>query len=114
MHLAMHTSIRCWLSVIAAALFFTTGGCTRSLTDADVRRLAAGYRDEWLTKSGFATNSPWASTKIIEVQRSQGGWSVIFHASTGTEPEGMHFYSIEVQMTQRGELKKIVHGEAVS
>jgi hypothetical protein len=109
----MHTNTHRWLATTAGLLFLVSG-CARNLTDAEARRLATTYRDEWLTLNGFDSNSVWASTTIVQVQHSRDGWSVIFNARTGTQPEGMHFYSIEVLITPKGKLKKVVHGEAAS
>ena len=83
-----------------------------SLSDAQVRQLAAKYRDEWL-KSSPEDAAVLARSTITSVESQPQVWHIIFMTPTGhsrATPEGIHDYYLHIYIRPDGKLDRIVRG----
>lgn len=86
------------------------------LSPSDIRRLATGYRDEWLSKTRPEDGRWLAESVIVSLERLQTGWHVVFETKTGnspTTPEGLHIYYLHVYLDTSGKLERVVRGPDV-
>jgi hypothetical protein len=82
-----------------------------SISDAEIRKLATQYRDDWLSNTQPESADILRMGVIQSVERTGDGWHVEFVTRTGhDEPEGMADYFVHVYIDRTGKLQKIKRG----
>ena len=96
---------------LAVGLFACVARGSDRVSEAEARRLATQYRDEWIRKERPQDSAQLRAGVIESVKPTKDGWQISFVTRTGHgQPEGMHDYFVHVYIDRGGKLQKIVRG----